>query len=408
MEPRRITKRVVDSHGPGSLVWDSDVVGFGVRRQRVAKIYLLKTRIGGRQRWLTIGRHGSPWTPDTARREARRILGDVAGGDDPASARDANQQALSISPLCQKFLEQHADLKLRPRTVVVYRDILARFVIADFGQMRAQDLRRSDVARLHRDLANTPRQANHMLAVVSKLYNWAKIEGYVPSHSENPARDIEKYRESKRERYLSETELARLGKVLAESETEGTASPYAIAALRLLIFTGARLSEILTLRWSDIDLERRLLRLPEGKTGPRDVYLSAPALEVLSALPRLSNNPYVIVGGKAGSHIINLRKPWVRMRPRAGLDDVRIHDLRHSYASVDAVGGLPEGKSAKKLLLDLRAAGDKFFGPQIYERARRDGSKCQRRSKISPPGRSKTSPLNVMRYAVLGGCPGSP
>ena len=340
MEPRRITKRVVDSLGPGSLVWDSDVVGFGVRRQRVAKIYLLKTRIGGRQRWLTIGRHGSPWTPDTARREARRILGDVAGGDDPASARDANQQALSISPLCQKFLEQHADLKLRPRTVVVYRDILARFVIADFGQMRAQDLRRSDVARLHRDLANTPRQANHMLAVVSKLYNWAKIEGYVPSHSENPARDIEKYRESKRERYLSETELARLGKVLAESETEGTASPYAIAALRLLIFTGARLSEILTLRWSDIDLERRLLRLPEGKTGPRDVYLSAPALEVLSALPRLSNNPYVIVGGKAGSHIINLRKPWVRMRPRAGLDDVRIHDLRHSYASVGVSGGL--------------------------------------------------------------------
>ena len=223
---------------------------------------------------------------------------------------------------------------------MVYRDILARFVIADFGQMRAQDLRRSDVARLHRDLANTPRQANHMLAVVSKLYNWAKIEGYVPSHSENPARDIEKYRESKRERYLSETELARLGKVLAESETEGTASPYAIAALRLLIFTGARLSEILTLRWSDIDLERRLLRLPEGKTGPRDVYLSAPALEVLSALPRLSNNPYVIVGGKAGSHIINLRKPWVRMRPRAGLDDVRIHDLRHSYASVGVSGGL--------------------------------------------------------------------
>ncbi len=94
MKPRRITKGLVDALKPGSLVWDSDVVGFGVRRQRVAKIYVLKTRIGGRQRWLTIGRHG-PWTPDTARREARRILGDVAGGDDPASARDAERQALS-------------------------------------------------------------------------------------------------------------------------------------------------------------------------------------------------------------------------------------------------------------------------------------------------------------------------
>ena len=113
-----------------------------------------------------------------------------------------------------------------------------------------------------------------------------------------------------------------------------------MAALRLLIFTGTRLSEILSLRWSDVDVERALIHLPEGKTGPRDVYLSAPALEVLNSLPRLSGNPYVIVGGKAGRHMVNLRKPWVRMRARAGLDDVRIHDLRHSYASVGVSGGL--------------------------------------------------------------------
>ena len=340
MKPHRITKRLVDALKPGSMVWDSDVVGFGVRRQRVARMYVLKTRIGGRQRWLTIGRHGSPWTPDTARREARRLLGGVAGGNDPASARDADRQALSVTSLSQKFLEQHAELKLRPRTVVVYRDILSRCVIASFGQMRAQDLHRSDVARLHRDLAETPRHANHMLAVVSKLFNWAKIEGYVPAHSENPVRNIEKYAERKRERYLSESELARLGKVFADSESVGTESPFVVAALRLLIFTGTRLSEILSLRWSDVDVERALIHLPEGKTGPRDVYLSAPALEVLNSLPRLSGNPYVIVGGKAGRHMVNLRKPWVRMRARAGLDDVRIHDLRHSYASVGVSGGL--------------------------------------------------------------------
>jgi integrase len=128
-----------------------------------------------------------------------------------------------------------------------------------------------------------------------------------------------------------------LGEALAAAAGEGTDSPFAIAAIRLLIFTGARLGEILTLRWAYVDTELRALKLPDSKTGRKTVWLSPPALEVLTSLPRVQDNPYVIVGDRSGAHLVNIRKTWARICKRAGLADVRIHDLRHSYASV-AVG----------------------------------------------------------------------
>ena len=336
---RRITKRLVDGLRPGEIVWDADVKGFGVRCQRVAKVYVLKTRIGGRQRWLSIGRHGSPWTTETARTEARRLLGEVAGKKDPATVRDAEKANPDVAELAAMFMREHVEAKRKPKTAIGYRDLLERLVLPQLGSIRVADVTRTDVARLHHSLRATPYQANRMAAVLAKMFTWAEQRGYRPDGT-NPCRHVDKYRENRRERFLSEAELARLGDALTEAERKGTETPHAIAAIRLLMFTGARLGEILGLRWEHVDIERAMLLLPDSKTGAKAVYLSAPALETLATVPRLKDNPYVIAGERPGASLVNIQKPWGRIRKRAGLDGVRLHDLRHSFASVAAAGGL--------------------------------------------------------------------
>lgn len=188
-------------------------------------------------------------------------------------------------------------------------------------------------------MRTTPGAANRTLALLSKMFNLAEKWGLRPDGS-NPCRHVERYRERKLERFLSNAELARLGAVLNEAERTRTESPSAIAAVRLLLFTGCRLSEILTLCWQHVDLEQGVLRLPESKTGAKVVYLPPAALEVLQGIDRVEGNSYVVVGAKPGAHLVNLTKPWHRIRAKAGLDDVRIHDLRHSFASMAAAGGL--------------------------------------------------------------------
>ena len=334
---RRITKRVVDALKPGEIVWDTDVKGFGVRCQRRDKVYNLKTRVNGRQRWFSIGQHGSPWTPEKARTEAQRILGEIANRKDPATARDAEKSNPTVADLSAMFLEQHVKAKRKPRTEQVYKDILERLVEPVLGTIRVADVTRADVARLHHSLRATPRQANHVVSVLSKAFNWAEQSGYRPDGT-NPCRHIEKFPERKRERFLSDKELAKLADALNKAESE---NPYAVAAIRLLIFTGARTGEILNLEWAHVDMERAMLALPDSKTGAKPVFLSAPALDVLANLPDLESNPFVICGKKVGAHLVNLQKPWRRIRKRAGLEDVRLHDLRHSFASIAASGGLP-------------------------------------------------------------------
>ena len=194
------------------------------------------------------------------------------------------------------------------------------------------------MASFHAKHADTPRNANHALAVLSKIMSWAEEHGLRPLDS-SPCRRIAKYREAKRERYLTPDELMRLGDVLTKAE-EQNADPYVIAAIRLLLFTGARLSEILTLRWAYVDTHRRTLNLPDSKTGAKAIPLNQPALDVLEGLPRLQGNPFVLVGRVDGKHLVNLQEPWRAIRKEAGLDDVRIHDLRHSFASISVgLGG---------------------------------------------------------------------
>ena len=185
--------------------------------------------------------------------------------------------------------------------------------------------------------------ANLMVSVFSKMMSWAEAFEYRPDNS-NPCRGIKRYREVKRQRYLSMDEISSLGTALQEAEEEGLIGQFAAACIRLLIFTGARQGEILGLKWEYVDLKRKRLWLPDSKTGQKAISLNDQAIEILESLPRLNSNPYVIVGQRTGQHMINISKPWIVVRDRAGLKDVRMHDLRHSFASVavsELGGSLP-------------------------------------------------------------------
>jgi len=232
-------------------------------------------------------------------------------------------------------MAEHAEAKRKASTAREYRRLLDRVVLPAIGKRTIADVTRRDIAKFHHARRETPIEANRALAVASTLFNFAERIGYRPDGS-NPCRHVEKYPQRHHERFLSADELARLGEALAAYD----GSPYVTAAIKLLVFTGARLGEVLGLQWQWIDFERGEARLPDSKTGAKTVHLPPPALAVLADLPKIEGNPHVIVGGVQGAALVNLGKSWRAIRSEAGLDDVRLHDLRHAFASVAAASGM--------------------------------------------------------------------
>jgi integrase len=379
MATRPITKTTVDALTcPASkdreILWDGGhreaIRGFGVAAFRNGgKCYIAQYRKNGRSRRTRIGEHGR-LTPEEARKEARKILGAVEGGADPIAQRKASREVRTFEAVAYDFIANHATPKRKGRTANEYGRILNAYVVPALGSKRIVDLRRADVAKLHSKLADSPYQANRALALVSAIWNWAARREEVP-FADNPARAIERYAEAGRERFLTSEELARLGDVLREGETSGLPysvdetkpnakhapkadhrrvilDPFAVAAVRLLILTGARLREILDAQWSQLDLERGVLFLADSKTGKKSVYLSAAAQAVLASLPRVRGNPYIIAGALEGASRADLNKPWRAVRRAANLEGVRIHDLRHSFASFGAGASLMRDEHGDK------------------------------------------------------------
>jgi integrase len=257
-------------------------------------------------------------------------------------------------------MSEHVLPKRKPRTAEFYRDIFDRIVNPAFGCMKADKLTRQQVTKLHSSLHETPFQANRVLATLGSLFGFAARTGIFPTAG-NPARNIDKFRENRRERFLSSLELTKLGRAIHIAETiglpwqlEGGAtlskhlaapekrfsriSPFVAASLRLLLFTGCRLREILNLRWEHVDFERGLLLLPDSKSGRKTIVLNAPALSVLANLTR--TGAFVISSGNPDKPRADLKAPWRSILKHAALEGLRLHDLRHTYASIGAGGGL--------------------------------------------------------------------
>lgn len=327
----KITKRFVDAATPADkefFLWDDELKGFGLRVYSSGrKMYLVQYRASGRLRRVNIGLHG-PVTPEIARREAMRHLSSVRLGADPAGERDRRKASPTMKEFGKRFLADHVALHCKASTYREYERSIDLFINPKFGSHRIIDITRADVVGLHQVMKDIPYQANRTLGVLSIMFTVAhswevRIDGV------NPCWKVKRYREEKRERYLTPDELARLGKVLNEAKDE----PEAASCIRLLLLTGCRLSEIQTLKWRYVDYLNGVLRLPDSKTGAKLVPIGKAAIEALKAIPKIDGNPYVITGRKEGQHLTDMQKPWRRLRKRAGLDDLRIHDLRHSFAS---------------------------------------------------------------------------
>ncbi|MEA3011764.1 MAG: hypothetical protein QOD42_309 [Sphingomonadales bacterium] len=339
----KLTKRVIEALKPRStdyFVWDPELPGFGVRVSRSRKVFVIQYRINRRARRMTLGPFGI-LTPDVARTRALQGLAKVSAGEDPMEERRAQRDAITVNELAAKFENLHIDFNpnLKASTGREYRHALNRYILPAMGKMKVAEVGRADVAKLHLSMRDKPYQANRTIEVVSKMFNLAEEWGH-RIEGTNPRKRIKKYPETKRERFLSPAELKRVGEVLAEMEAERVEMPSAIAAVRLLMLTGCRLNEIMTLRWDHVHLGVGELRLPDSKTGKKVVQLGQAAIEVLQGITRAEYNGWVLPGRVESQRLTDLQPFWQRVRARAGLNGVRIHDLRHTFASVAAGEGM--------------------------------------------------------------------
>jgi integrase len=247
--------------------------------------------------------------------------------------RQRERQGKLIKDLCKKYIDERVSRKKSGRNDI---SSIERFIMPEWGNLPVVNIKRADVEVLHKKIGKqAPYQANRVHSLLSNMFNFARVWEFVPPGYDNPCFKIDKFAEVKRDRFVSHEELPKLVEAINKE-----LNPYVVAAIWLYLLTGVRREELLTLKWSDIDLERRELKLTDTKNG-KDHYLplSGAAMDVLNNLQRIEGNPYVIAGKKEGCHLVNIFVPWQRIRKEAGLDDVRLHDLRRSVGSWLAQSG---------------------------------------------------------------------
>ena len=328
-----ISKRTVDGlavEDKEAIFWDRELPGFGVRVYPSGrKIYVAQSRGPAGIRRVSLGRHGK-LTAEQARKRAGVAIGRIKRGEDPDPGPPV--RAFTVADLAERYLEAHVAVHCNAHTQGIYRGSLRNHILPVLGAMAVASVGRAEVAALHYGLRETPRAANRALMVLSKMHSLAEAWGLAPPGG-NPCRFVLRYKEGRRERFLTEEEYRRVGRALCALEAEGPVPARAAAALRLLMLTGCRLGEVLTLRWSDIDRKSREFRLPDTKTGARMVPLTPVASRVLAGLVRVRRSPWVFAGSRPDRRLAQLTTFWHRVRARAEVEDVRIHDLRHSFAS---------------------------------------------------------------------------
>jgi len=324
---RRLTKQVIDEtpFPPAGQVFvrDTELPGFALRVTQGRKSFILEKRIHGRMRRLTIGPYG-PLTVDQARKLAATHVGTIAQGDDPAQVRQDRLHEPTFGDLTEQYLERHAPRKRSGRDD---RAMLHTHLLV-FRTRKLTDLHRNDVARLHAQVGETaPYRANRLVALLRKMFNLARDLGLYDR--ENPATHIQVFREESRDRFVQPEELPRLFQAIAE---EPNLSVRAVLLTALL--TGARRAEVLSMRWDDVSLTRAEWRIPHTKAGrPHLLPVPHALVATLRSLPRMDGNPYVFPGQNGVGHLQNMKRAWDRIRVKAGIHDVRFHDLRRTVGS---------------------------------------------------------------------------
>jgi integrase len=357
----RITKQLVDtaaSRDVDYFFWDTDVKGFGLKVSLGGKkTYVCQYRTAGgrvgRTRRFTIGRHGSPWTAEMARDEARKLLGSVAHGEDPAAAKQSLKRRMTISELCDQYAAHGCPLK-KPHTLVTDVSRIKRHIKPLIGNRYVEELTRGDVIKFLQDIANGSTKldektrlrgrsivrggkgtASRTVGLLGAIYSYA-ISCEIVEH--NPVRGIKRFPDKKCMRFLSQQEIVRLGNALRKASEEGE-NEKAVAIIKLLAFTGARKGEIEKLKWFEVDLDKHFLRFADSKTGQKIIPINQAAVAVIAAQRPREGSPFVFPADRSDGFFEGLPKIWRRVRKIAGLEDVRIHDLRHSFASVAVAGG---------------------------------------------------------------------
>lgn len=350
----RLTKRAVDAAKPAAkeyLLWDAELPGFGLRVYPSGrKVYLLQYKRRGETRKLRLGQHG-PTTAEAARERARQHLAELDAGGDPAEARNAERSDPTVAELCELYLAEGAD-HLKASTRTAYAGAIRRHILPLLAKKRLRRLTQADVERFQRDVAagktardertgprgraivrggkvGAARATSYLAAILSFAVRRRLID-------RSPAEGVKLYKAPGRERFLTDDELARIGAALAEAERAGARGAF-VNAVRLLALTGCRKSEITQLTWAEVDTAHGCLRLKDSKTGRRVVPLGDEALELLESLPR--EGDYVLPATHGQSGVVGLQRFWSRLRARIGLEDVHLHDLRHTVASVAVAGG---------------------------------------------------------------------
>jgi integrase len=348
------TVEKLEPTGKDYFIWDDSLTGFGIKVTKGGKkVFVVQKRLNGENKRYTIGTYGAPWSPAEARSQALKMLGDVAKGVDPVAAKKARHDLPTVNDLAQSYMDVGMSHK-KASTRSIEDGLIKRHVLPRLGRKKVKDLTKADLQRFLHEIADGKTatvektkargkavvtggkgSANRTMDLLASMLTYA-IE--IGMRTDNPAKGVKKYKLRKHDRYLNAEELERLGEALKKVEADGKSS-YAIAAIRFLLLSGCRRGEALTLQWNWIDFDHNIAKLPDSKTGQKVLLLGAGAIEFIKTLNRVEGSPLVFPSAAGGTTPISIQKVWDKVRKTADLGELRLHDLRHNFASAAVSSG---------------------------------------------------------------------
>ena len=336
----KLTKKVIDSNLPKEkdyIVWDDEIKGFGCRIFPGGKktyVFYYRSPVTRKFSYIKIGLHGN-LTVDEARIKAKRLALSVSDGIDVKAEKKQEiieeQKSILFTDFWQIFTDKYIAKEHKPNTIRGDKSRIKNNILPFFGSKKIADIERRDILAFKDSFTHIRGNCSKCLNLLSTAFDQAELWGY-RSQSSNPCKGIKREGDKKMERFLTAVELKRLEGILT-SQSSSKTSPYSLAAIWMLMFTGCRASEVFTLQWKDVHLEDGHLYLKDSKVGVRTIALNDKAKQILTSLQKQEGNPYVFCGKLPGTCLYDVKRAWNKMRTLADIPDVRIHDLRHSYAS---------------------------------------------------------------------------